>query len=58
MRKYEFTDETKTVHGVTLHRIVAIRDFSNIASGDTGGWVEKEENLSHNGLCWVHNVLI
>lgn len=40
---------------MTLHRIVAIRDFSNIASGDTGGWVEKEENLSHNGSCWVHN---
>ena len=40
-----------TVH--TLFRIKATRDFGNVHSGDLGGYIEKEENLSHDGLCWV-----
>lgn len=36
-----------------LHRIKAIRDFGEIHAGDLGGWIEKEENLSHDGDCWV-----
>ena len=51
--KYRFTGETKVVKGATLHRIVAIRSFSNVKEGDIGGWIEKEENLSHDGDCWV-----
>ena len=57
MKKYEFTGETKqisTINGtVTLHRIKASAAFGNIKSGDIGGWIEKKENLSHNGDAWV-----
>ena len=54
-RKYKLTDETKGVFGVTLHRIVAIKDFANVKPGDKGGWVEKEDNLSHYGNAWVYD---
>ena len=54
MRKYEFTEETKNVFGVILHRIKALRDVGNVKAGDLGGWIEKEDNLSHEGYCWVY----
>lgn len=57
MKKYEFTGETKTVpflfKDVTLHRIQAITSFANVVAGELGGWIEKEENLSHKGDAWV-----
>ena len=57
MKKYELTDETKVVNGVTLHRIRAVRDIPKhaIKSGDLGGWLETAENLSHDGAAWVMN---
>ena len=62
-KKYILTEETKEVDGHILHRIQAIKDFGRIQAikdfgcikaGDLGGWVEKEENLSHEGVCWVY----
>ena len=53
MRKYELTDETKTCFGRTLHRIKALVDFGCIKSGEIGGWIEKEDNLSQYGDAWV-----
>ena len=53
MKKYEFTGETKDFCGVELHRIRALKDFGYVDAGDLGGWIEKEENLSHDGGCWV-----
>ena len=59
MRKYELTDETKTLEdGTVLHRIRAVRDFTlvngyKIRAGKLGGWVENESNLSHDGKAWV-----
>ena len=47
MKKYEFTGEEKEVFGRTLYRIRAVRDFANVHSGDVGGWIESEKNLSH-----------
>ena len=55
MKKYELTDETKEFDGKTLYRIRALIDFGNIEAGDLGGWIEKEENLSHEGNCWVYD---
>lgn len=55
MKKYELTDETKEVCGRILHRIRALIDFGDIWAGDFGGWIEKEENLSHEGNCWVYS---
>ena len=52
-KKYKLTDETKVFMGAIVHRIEALRDFSGIKKGDLGGWVEKEDNLSHDGDCWV-----
>ena len=53
-KKYEFTDETTEVDGHTLHRIRAVRCFSDVKAGDIGGWVEKEDNLSKMGDAWVY----
>ena len=53
MKKYELTEETVTVSGKTLHRIRAVRDFGSVKAGDLGGYIEKEENLSHCGEAWV-----
>lgn len=54
VRKYEITEETLTFDGHVLHRIKAVRDFGSIKAVDEGGWIEKEENLSHDGCAWVH----
>lgn len=54
MKKYEFTKETKEYKGIILHRIKAIKDFGNVKAGDLGGWIEKEDNLSHEGNSWVY----
>ena len=59
MKKYEFTGETKQIDylfkTVTLHRIKAVVSFGLIKAGELGGWVEKEENLSHEGNAWVYD---
>lgn len=52
-KKYEFTEEILETTRGTLKRIRAIKDFGTVKKGDLGGWIEKEENLSHEGLCWV-----
>ena len=57
MKKFEFTGETKTINlffrTATLHRIRAVAEFGLVKIGDLGGWIEKEENLSHEGKAWV-----
>lgn len=51
--KYKLTDETMEYYGRTLHRIQALKDFSDVKAGDLGGWIESERNLSHDGNCWI-----
>lgn len=63
MKKYEFTEETVTQwyggEEVILHRIRALQNFKptqmdgEVYAGDLGGFIEKEDNLSHEGNCWV-----
>ena len=53
MKKYELTEETVTVYGKTLYRIRAVRDFGSVKTGEFGGYIEKEENLSRFGNAWV-----
>ena len=53
MKKYELTEETVKVSEITLYRIRAVRDFGSVKTGDLGGYIEKEENLSHFGEAWV-----
>ena len=52
-RKFEFMDEKIIVCGRILHRIRAIQDFSDVKTGDFGGFIEKETNLSHEGKAWI-----
>ena len=53
-KKYKLTEETFAVDGHVLHRIKALRDFGNVKKGDIGGWIEGQENLSHDDDCWVY----
>lgn len=53
-KKYELTNETREFKGRVLHRIRALKDFGGVRAGDLGGWVEKEDNLSQLGACWVY----
>ena len=53
-KKYELTDEILEVGGHVLHRIKALRDFGIVKKGDIGGWIECEDNLSHDDDCWVY----
>ena len=53
MKKYKLTDEKIEWYGRTLHRIIALMSFGNVKEGDLGGFIEKEENLSHYNNCWV-----
>ena len=57
MRKYELTEETKTLaDGTVLHRIRALMDISRygVKTGDLGGWIEKYDNLSQDGDAFVY----
>ena len=46
-RKYEFTGKTQNHDGAILRQIRRISD------GEVGGWIESENNFSHEGDCWV-----
>ena len=54
MKKYELTGECKVYFGVTLRRIKSLIDFSDVKKGELGGFIEKEENLSHGGDARVY----
>ena len=56
-KKYKLLeDETIEVFGKTLFRIQALVDIGDdVKPGDKGGYIEKEENLSHNGNAWVYD---
>lgn len=54
-RKYELLkDDCINYCGKTLYRIKALRDFGGIEAGDIGGYIEKEDNLSHEHNSWVY----
>jgi len=50
--KYEILKENKQG---TLFQIRALKDFSDVKKGDLGGFIECEDNLSHEGDCWVYD---
>jgi bacterial transferase hexapeptide repeat protein len=56
MQKYKLIESTAIEYeGHKLYRIEALRDFANVKKGDRGGYVETENNLSHEGNCWIYN---
>ena len=57
-KKYDIlTDEknTLTYNGRVLHRIIALKDFSDVKKGSIGGFVESGKNLSQKDDCWIYN---
>jgi GH24 family phage-related lysozyme (muramidase) len=48
-RKYELVQSEYP----NLYHIRALRDFCDVREGDVGGLVASEQNLSHDGNCWV-----
>lgn len=55
MIKYELTTEFKMCSRKKLFRIKALVDFANVKTGDYGGYIENERNLSHEGNTWVYD---
>ena len=54
MKKFELTAEFVTnVFGKKLFRIKALVAFGNVEKGELGGFIEKEDNLSHDDNAWV-----
>ena len=56
VKKYELTDDTmELIDGGVAYRIRALMDIPaiGVSVGDLGGYVESEDNLSHEGDCWV-----
>jgi carbonic anhydrase/acetyltransferase-like protein (isoleucine patch superfamily) len=58
MQKYRLvTSDRKIVHepqrSFSIYRIQATRDFAKVKTGDLGGYIESEANLSHDGMAWV-----
>ncbi|WP_208434734.1 hypothetical protein [Bartonella taylorii] len=54
-KKFALTNETRVFGNHTLYRIKALKDFADVKAGDLGGFIEKVDNLSHEGNCWVYN---
>ena len=55
IKKFELDLSSKiTMFGIELFRIKALISFSDVEKGELGGYVEKEENLSHSGNAWVY----
>ena len=54
-KKYELLkNNTITApNGKTLYRIKALIDFGVVVAGSLGGYIEKEDNLTHTGNAWV-----
>ena len=55
MKKFELTAEFVTnVFGKKLFRIKALVAFGDVEKGELGGFIEKEDNLSHSGNAQVY----
>ena len=53
-KKYELVvDDTITFWGWKLFRIRALISFGSVEAGELGGYISKEDNLSHSGDAWV-----
>ncbi|MEK0168742.1 YdcK family protein [Pseudescherichia vulneris] len=53
-RSFSYQDNGEKRH-VTLHQIVALRDFHDVQAGTLGGWVEDEQVLSQQDSCWIYD---
>ena len=53
MKKYELI--ATTFNGSDVFQIKALQDIPSygVRTGDLGGYIHSEKNLSHEGTCWV-----
>ena len=55
-KKYELIDtDSKDLGVFSIYRIRALKDFNGVKKGDLGGYVRSEDNLSHEGNCWIYD---
>lgn len=59
-KKFILTNNTKTIINpddtkITIYQIKALIDFRDVKSGDLGGYVQFEKNLSQIGDSWIYN---
>ena len=53
-KKYILTNnDIVNYNGHVLYRIKAVRSFGDVRKGDLGGYIESEDNLSHEGNAWI-----
>jgi len=59
-KKYELTDNVITLNnGTVVKQIKALINIGDdVEAGDLGGYVESEDNLSHEGLAWVYDAAV
>lgn len=53
--KFALTEQSIEIGDRVLHRIVALKSIKRygVKPGDLGGFVERTDNLSRDGDCWV-----
>ena len=61
VKKYRILKDEKHKHRIAvagllnLYRIQALIDFGDVKAGDIGGYVQSEDNLSHEGNAWIYD---
>ena len=55
-KKYELlkNDTITAPNGKTLYRIKSLINFGVVVAGSLGGYIEKEDTLTHTGNAWVY----
>ena len=54
MKKYELIlNDSIELANCKLFRVRALINFADVKVGDLGGYIQREENLSHHGNAWV-----
>ena len=53
-KKYELVlEDSIEFFEQKLFRIRALTDFDSVKAGDLGGYIQSNENLSHEGNAWI-----
>lgn len=54
-KKYELIETAELLMFTKMFRIRALRSFGDVKEGQLGGYVESENNLSHEGNAWIYH---
>ena len=55
-KKYLLIEHDRVIqNGKLLYRIQAVKDFADVKINDLGGYIQCEDNLSHEGDCWIYD---